>query len=52
MKSQMQQTNDNSGLKNMNFTAWRVTQAKKRQHEREIARVYNLRSRQRPVTKH
>ena len=52
MKNQMQQTNDNTGLKNANFTVWRVAQAKKRQHDREITRAYNLRSRQRPETKH
>ena len=52
MKTQQKQTNDNSGLQNANFLTWRVAQAKKRQHDKEITRAYNLRARQRPETKH
>lgn len=44
-------TNDNPSLKG-SYLAWRVAKAKKRMHDREITRAYNLRARQRPETKH
>lgn len=52
MKTLQKQTNDNNGLKNANFVAWRVARAQKRMHDHEISRAYNLRARERSETRH
>jgi hypothetical protein len=46
------QTNDNRDIPCADFTVWRVMKAKQRQHDREVTHAYNLRTRQRPATKH
>jgi hypothetical protein len=49
MKKQQQQHHE---LQNADFTVWRVMQEKRREHEEQVRRSYNNRSRQRLETHH